>query len=62
MVNFIGKWKTQLVGEERVFPDAAVKEAEKLINLHVNKGCLSHIPAGIGTNRNESLHKRLESG
>ena len=59
MVKFIAKWKTQFVGEERVFPDAAVKEAETLINLHVHKGCLSYIPAGSGTNRNESLHKNM---
>lgn len=59
IVKFIAKWRTQLVGEERVFPDAAIKEAETLINLHVNKGCLSHFPAGIGTNGNESLHKKI---
>lgn len=32
---------------------------ENLIERHVRGGCLSDIPPGIGTNRNESLHKKI---
>ena len=27
------------------------------IRVHISKGCLSGIPPGCGTNRNENLHK-----
>ena len=29
------------------------------IKIHINKGCLSDIPVGCGTNRNERLHRDL---
>ena len=31
------------------------------MKIHVNKGCLSNIPVGHGTNRNESIHKQLNA-
>ena len=35
-------------------------ELEKL-KKHINLGCLSNIPPGCGTNKNENLHKQLRS-
>ena len=35
-------------------------EVDKLV-LHASKGCLSSIPPGCGTNRNEAFHKLLNS-
>ena len=34
------------------------REIEHL-RLHIQKGCLSHIPSGCGTERNEQLHRLL---
>ncbi len=36
----------------------ACDEIEKLL-VHVRLGCLSDIPSGIGTNRNERLHRKI---
>lgn len=41
-------------------PAAAIQEVNKL-QKHVEKGCLSGIPPGRGTNRNENLHKNINS-
>ena len=32
-------------------------DALDCIRVHISKGCLSGIPPGCGTNRNENLHK-----
>ena len=29
------------------------------IKIHIKEGCLSEIPSGCGTNKNERLHKKL---
>ena len=42
----------------KVLPDKAVAELSK-ITKHVKLGCLSGIPPGVGTNRNENIDKRL---
>ena len=34
----------------------ALKEIRNL-RVHINRGCLSNIPPGCGTERNENLHK-----
>ena len=31
----------------------------KAIKLHINRGCLSNIAEGGGTNRNEALHRHI---
>ena len=50
---FVDRWK-KLVS----LRDTTLKELDN-IKKHVVKGCLSDIPPGIGTNRNEALHKHL---
>ena len=37
----------------------AVRNEINKLQKHIVKGCLSNIPAGIGTNRNEALHKQI---
>ena len=56
--DFLRKWSTELVNDLRVLPDKAVAEINKVMK-HVRLGCLSGIPPGVGTNRNENIHKRL---
>ena len=36
-----------------------VRDAFNSLQLHIRKGCLSNVPAGCGTNRNERLHRLL---
>lgn len=60
LLKFLAKWESQKVDNDRVLPDIAVKEVKNLIEWHVHGGCLSDIPPGIGTNRNESLHKKIK--
>ena len=56
--DFLKKWSAELVNDIRVLPDKAVAEINKVMK-HVTLGCLSGIPPGVGTNRNENIHKRL---
>ena len=42
----------------RVLPDKAVAEINKVMK-HVRLSCLSGIPPGVNTNRNENIHKRF---
>ena len=39
---------------------AVLKEINNL-KVHISRGCLSDIPAHFGTNRNENLHRSLNS-
>ena len=56
--DFLKKWSSELLEDMKVLPDKAVTEISKVVK-HVKLGCLSGIPPGIGTNRNENIHKRL---
>ena len=56
--EFLKKWSSELLDDIKVLPDKAVTEISKVMK-HVKLGCLSGIPPGIGTNRNENIHKRL---
>ena len=47
-----------LEGEGCILNSAMIKEIES-IKKHMQKGCLSEIPAGFGTNRNENLHHSI---
>ena len=40
-----------------VLNETVQKEMDTLTVKHINKGCLSDIPTGAGTERNEELHK-----
>lgn len=56
--DFLTKWSSELLDDMKVLPDKAVTEISKVVK-HVKLGCLSGIPPGIGTNRNENIQKRL---
>jgi hypothetical protein len=59
MDKFEKKWKeVKYSTGEAVLNTNAMKEIEN-INVHVRKGCLSGIPPGCGTNRNERLNRHL---
>ena len=54
--DFISTWeKVEFNG---ILTDKCLKELRNL-KSHVSKGCLSGIPVGMGTNRNEALHKYI---
>lgn len=56
--NFMKKWQTEVIDGINVLPPTAVNEINNVLN-HVRSGCLSDIPQGIGTNRNERLHRKM---
>ena len=58
LCSFVKRWQTETIDDVCILPKSAVNEVEKLLK-HVWLGCLSNIPAGIGTNRNERLHRKL---
>ena len=57
---FKEKWANIEIAEA---PALSAETLEAIGNLlrHVEKGCLSEVPAGCGTNRNERLHRNLNS-
>ena len=56
--QFILKWKDEEIENSKILPVPAHNEIEKLL-VHIKFGCLSDIPPGIGTNRNERLHRKI---
>ena len=56
--QFVSKWQLCEMDGWKMMNDAALKECES-IKTHVRKGCLSDLPVGAGTNRNERLHRYL---
>ena len=58
--NFLTKWSKIQHNGLLLLNDKAVNEVEKL-KEHIRKGCLSNIGVGCGTNRNEALHRHLNS-
>lgn len=40
---------------------ASSQPALERLKIHIQKGCLEHIPPGAGTNRNERLHRMLNN-
>lgn len=54
--KFLKTWKNVSHVNQAVLSTAALKEIEKL-KKHIKKGCLSYIPEGCGSERNENLHK-----
>ena len=57
--RFLFKWKDVKHGEdEDVLTASAVHEIDRL-NRHIEKDCLSNIPPGAGSEKNENLHKNL---
>ena len=53
---FVTKWKNVEYNGWSVLSSVAIKETDNL-RKHMERGCLSGIRPGRGTNRNEALHK-----
>ena len=60
LVKFQQQWENISYDGRKILPPAAVKEIKSLL-VHVDKGCLSFILPGHGTNRNERLHRDLNT-
>ena len=57
--KFLTTWKDISHENQAVLTEATIKEIGNL-RKHVHKGCLSYIPVGCGSERNENLHKCLQ--
>ena len=57
--SFVKKWKNPQDGVGRKVFTPKTIEATRKLKHHITTGCLSNIPAGGGTNRNECLHHQL---
>jgi hypothetical protein len=53
--NFVSYWSSQ---NETLLRPTFLQEVRKL-KRHISRGCLSNIPPGAGTNRNEALHRYI---
>ena len=60
VLAFKAKWKDINHNDKPILPPEAIAELQSLL-VHINKGCLSGIAPGRGTNRNERLHRDLNS-
>ena len=58
--DFKRTWEGVSYNDEYVLPLVAINEIRCLL-IHIDRGCLSGIKPGCGTNRNERLHKDLNS-
>ena len=60
MCKFQEMWEDMEYNGKKILPPVAVKEIHCLL-VHIDRGCLSGIHPGRGTNRNERLHKDINS-
>ena len=60
LLQFKEEWEGVTYNGKHVLPPAAIAEIQSLL-VHIQKGCLSGILPGRGTNRNERLHRNLNS-
>ena len=56
--DFLSQWKDIAYDKKPVLSSQALQQIVKL-KVHIQKGCLSGIPPGCGTERNECMHKFL---
>ena len=56
--KFTRKWEPTDSNGWKIINSKVLKEIECL-RVHVHRGCLSNIPPGVGTNRNERLHRHI---
>ena len=59
MERFLKRWKDAECQGTKVLTQSALKEIDNL-RIHIQKGCLSGIKPGRGTNGNEELRKDLK--
>lgn len=57
--NFVRKWKGSELKGWKIINENVLSEIEHL-KVHIAKGCLSGLPKGAGTNKNERLHRHLK--
>jgi hypothetical protein len=58
LIAFQRKWESISYDGVKVLPVSAIREINCILR-HVDRGCLSNILPGRGTNRNERLHREL---
>ena len=58
--NFVSKWNMCTSQGWKVLQDKSLRQVHNL-KEHIHKDCLSDIPIGAGTNRNEGLHRLLNT-
>ena len=62
MEVFVCKWRNAEQNGVKIIKDKVMKELNAL-KIHIQRayrgGCLSHIEPGVGTNRNEALHRYI---
>ena len=58
--SFVRKWEACTHGEWNIITENTKKEVSSL-KKHAMKGCLSDIPVGAGTTRNEAFHRILNT-
>lgn len=59
--NFISKWvSVKNSSDSCAIINKSIEKELKNIECHIRKGCLSDIPPGCGTTRNERLHRELK--
>ena len=56
--RFKGRWECLAYKDKKFLNNKAAKEIDNLL-VHAEKGCLSDIPPGAGTERNENLHGHI---
>ena len=56
---FLKKWELCNYNDWKIINEDTLKEIKSLKN-HITKGCLSQLPVGAGTNRNERLHRHIK--
>lgn len=57
--SFMKKWKVCDVNGWKIINEKVVKEFECL-TAHIARGCFSNIPVGVGTSRNDRLHRHIK--
>lgn len=60
LLRFQSQWEGVSFNGRQILPPTAIQEIRCLMK-HIDKGCLSGIQPGHGTNRNERLHKQLNN-
>ena len=58
--SFVSRWENVVYDGKHVLCVTTLDEIYKL-KVHVNKGCLSDIPTGCGTSRNEAFHRYIRT-
>lgn len=59
LIHFQSEWEGIKYNDRHVLPPAAIKEIKCLL-VHVDKGCISGIYPGRGTNKNKRLHRDIK--